>query len=47
VAFNNFRGGFRDQDVIAWRCLDYEVESNDPIEDMNFSGPAIGAAFRW
>jgi hypothetical protein len=32
---------------VAWRYLDYDVESHGPVEDMKFSGPAIGAAFHW
>ncbi len=30
---------------VAWRYLDYEL--NGPITDMNFSGPGVGATFRW
>jgi hypothetical protein len=32
---------------VAWRYLDYDVNSDGPVENMNLSGPAIGAAFRW
>jgi hypothetical protein len=32
---------------VVWRHLDYELDSNKPIVDMNFSGPAAGVAFRW
>lgn len=32
---------------VAWRYLDYDLESGAPIADMNFSGPALGATFRW
>ena len=32
---------------VAWRYLDYDLDSNGPIVDMNFSGPAAGATFRW
>jgi hypothetical protein len=32
---------------IAWRYLDYDLESAGPITDMNFNGPALGATFRW
>jgi hypothetical protein len=32
---------------IAWRYLDYELQSGSPIIDMNFNGPALGATFRW
>ncbi len=31
---------------VAWRYLDYDLKSG-PVADMNFSGPALGAAFRW
>lgn len=31
---------------VAWRYLDYDLEPG-PIADMNFSGPAAGATFRW
>ena len=35
-------------DVAAvWRYLDYDLPSGKPIGDMDFSGPAIGAVFRW
>jgi hypothetical protein len=32
---------------VAWRYLDYDLEPGGPVTDMNFSGPAIGASFRW
>jgi hypothetical protein len=32
---------------VVWRYLDYDLDSNGPIVDMNFSGPAAGVAFRW
>jgi hypothetical protein len=32
---------------VAWRYLDYDLESGAPIADLNFSGPALGATFRW
>ena len=32
---------------VAWRYLDYDLDSNGPIKDMNFNGPAMGATFRW
>jgi hypothetical protein len=38
--------GWGDLDV-AWRYLDYDVESGGPVADMNFNGPALGATFRW
>ena len=35
-------------DVIAgWRYLDYKFKSGARVEDLNFNGPLIGAAFRW
>ena len=33
--------------VAAWRYLDYDFKSGKKIESLNFSGPAIGVAFRW
>lgn len=32
---------------LGWRYLDYEFKSDSPIQNMNFSGPFIGATFRW
>jgi hypothetical protein len=32
---------------VAWRYLDYDLESGAPIADLNFNGPALGATFRW
>jgi hypothetical protein len=32
---------------IGWRYLDYDLESGAPIADLNVSGPALGATFRW
>jgi hypothetical protein len=32
---------------VMWRYLDYDLESDGPIVDLNFSGPAVGVAFRW
>jgi hypothetical protein len=32
---------------VAWRYLDYDLGSSGAIADMNFSGPAFGATFRW
>lgn len=31
----------------VWRYLDYKLKSDSKIEDVNFSGPALGVAFRW
>ena len=31
----------------AYRYLDYEFKTGKPMEDLNFSGPAIGLTFRW
>lgn len=40
--------GFRWGELFAvWRYLDYKFKSDSKIEDVNFSGPAIGVAFRW
>lgn len=33
--------------VAAWRYTDYQMKSGATIEEMNFSGPAIAAVFRW
>jgi len=32
---------------IAWRYMDYDLNSDGPITDMNFNGPGLGATFRW
>jgi hypothetical protein len=32
---------------IAWRYMDYDLDSDGPITDLNFNGPALGATFRW
>lgn len=32
---------------VAWRYLDYDLNSDGPITEMNFNGPALGASFRW
>ena len=40
--------GFHWGDVsLVWRYLSYDLKSNAAIADMNFSGPALGATFRW
>jgi hypothetical protein len=31
----------------AWRYLDYDFKSGKLVQDLNFSGPAIGVTFRW
>ena len=31
----------------VWRYLYYDLSSGSAINDMNFSGPAIGVTFRW
>lgn len=31
----------------VWRYMDYDLPSGKPIGDMDFSGPAVGAVFRW
>jgi len=39
---------FRWCEVVAvWRYLYYDLSSREAIDDMNFSGPAVGATFRW
>jgi hypothetical protein len=30
-----------------WRVLDYELKSGDPVEKLRFSGPMVGATWRW
>jgi len=32
---------------VAWRHLEYNVEPNGPITEMNFDGPAFGATVHW
>ena len=32
---------------VAWRYLDYDLKSDGPIKNLNFSGPAAGVAVRW
>ena len=31
----------------VYRYLDYDLSSDGPVGDMDFSGPAVGAIFRW
>lgn len=31
----------------VWRYLYYDLSSDMGIDDLNFSGPAVGVAFRW
>ena len=33
--------------VAAWRYLDYKMKSGQPVDTLNFNGPAIAAVFRW
>lgn len=33
--------------VAAWRYLDYNMPASGRVADMNFSGPLVGANFRW
>lgn len=33
--------------TLAWRHLEYDLDANEQIADIEFSGPAIAAAFRW
>ncbi len=30
-----------------WRYLKYDLKSGNPISDVSFSGPQVGAVFRW
>jgi len=40
--------GFHWGDVVAmWRYLDWNAKSGKSIENLNLSGPMIGATFRW
>jgi hypothetical protein len=32
---------------VAWRYMDYDLDSGGAITDLNFNGPALGATFRW
>jgi len=32
---------------VAWRYMEYEFEAGSPIKDLDLSGPALGATFRW
>jgi hypothetical protein len=31
----------------VWRYLDYNMPSGDAVEDLNFSGAAIGVTFHF
>jgi hypothetical protein len=33
--------------IAAYRYLDYDFKSGRKVESLNFSGPAVGVAFRW
>ena len=33
--------------TLVYRYLDYNQSSGEPIEDISFSGPALGVSFRW
>jgi hypothetical protein len=33
--------------TVAWRYLYYDLPSDKRIKDLDFSGPVIGATFRW
>ena len=33
--------------VGVWRYLSYDLKSGGTVSDMNMSGPAVGAIFRW
>lgn len=35
-------------DVVgAWRHLDCQMKSGNPVKDLTFNGPLISAAFHW
>jgi len=35
-------------DVVAmWRYLDYNMDSDQAVSDINFNGPMLGVVFRW
>ena len=47
-AATGIRYAFGWGDVSAlYRVLDYELKSGDPVEQVRFSGPMVGATFRW
>jgi hypothetical protein len=31
----------------VWRYLDYDTPNNDPIQNADFNGPAIGVTFHF
>jgi hypothetical protein len=33
--------------VAMWRHLDYEFDDGEPVSDLSFNGPMIGAQFHW
>lgn len=33
--------------VAAWRYVDYQMKSGQPVEKLNFNGPTIAAVFHW
>jgi hypothetical protein len=33
--------------LVAYRHIDYDMDSGRDIESLSFSGPAVGVAFRW
>ena len=30
-----------------WRYISYDMKSGTPVENLSFSGPMVGATFRW
>ena len=47
-AATGIRYAFDWGDVSAlYRVLDYELKSGEPVEKVRFSGPMLGATFRW
>jgi hypothetical protein len=33
--------------LAAWRYLDYDLAGSNPVSDLNFNGPMVGASFDW
>ncbi len=33
--------------VAAWRYVDYQMKSGEPLESLSFNGPGLAAVFRW
>ncbi len=40
--------GFKWGEVSAlWRYIDYDMKSGSAMQNVRFSGPMVGATFRW